>query len=92
MPSSAYFQYTVANYLFAHSIDPDNEDLKTEIALASQRVHKGEHTVPSTIGKELATNPFMRAHEPALQARTGLGEGTSTAGYLGRIRQMKNAF
>lgn len=88
----AYFQYTVANYLFAHSIDPDNEDLRTEIALASERVHKGEHTVPSTIAKELVTNPFMRAHEPALQARTGLGEGTSTAGYLGRIRQMKNAF
>lgn len=48
--------------------------------------------MPSTIATELATNPFMRAHEPSIQARTGLGEGKSTAAYLGKIRQMKNAF
>lgn len=85
-------QYTASNYRFAQSIEPDNEALQQEVALASDRLRKGEHTVPSTIAKELATNPFMRAHEPAVQARTGLGEGATTAAYLGKIRQMKNAF
>lgn len=85
-------QYTAANYLFAQSVDPDNEDLRREVKRASEILGKGGHTVPSTIAKELATNPFMRAHEPSLQARTGLGAGASTADHLGRIRQMKNAF
>ncbi|CAM9520979.1 unnamed protein product [Ascophyllum nodosum] len=85
-------EYTSANYKFAQSIDPDNEALKREIALTSERLGKGEHTVPSTIAKELATNPFMRAHDPSIQSRTGLAEGTSTSGFLGKIRQMKNAF
>lgn len=85
-------QYTAANYRFAQSIDPDNEALQREIALTSERLRRGEHTVPSTIAKELATNPFMRAHEPSLQARTGLREGASISAYLGKIRQMKNAF
>lgn len=85
-------QYTSSNYRFAESIDPDNEALKREVALARQRLGKGEHTVPSTIAKELATNPFMRANEASIQGRTGLGEGATTAAHLGKIRQMKNAF
>ncbi|CAM9851843.1 unnamed protein product [Hapterophycus canaliculatus] len=84
-------EYTSSNYRFAQSIDPDNEALKQEISRASERLRRGEHTVPSTIAKELATNPFMRAHEPSIQARTGLGLGATTAAYLGKIRQMKNA-
>lgn len=92
-PSFAFpRQYTSSNYLFAQSLEPENEYLKREVAIASQRLRKGEHTVPSTIAKELATNPFMRAHEPSIQARTGLGDGATTAAVLGKIRKMKNAF
>lgn len=85
-------QYTSSNYLFAQSVDPENEDLKREVALASERLRKGEHTVPSTIAKELATNPFMRAHEPSIQTRIGLGDGATTAAVLGKIRKKKDAF
>ncbi|CAM9627226.1 unnamed protein product, partial [Laminaria digitata] len=85
-------EYTAANYRFAQSIDPDNEALQREVSLTTERLRNGEHTVPSTIAKELATNPFMRAHDPAIQARTGLGEQASKSAHLGRIRQMKNAF
>lgn len=78
--------------MFARSVDPDNEALKVEVSLAAERLRKGDHTVPSTIAKELATNPFMRPHDPAIQARTGLGQQASNSAHLGRIRQMKNAF
>lgn len=91
-PTTPPSQYTAANYLFAQSVDPDNEALKIEVSLAAERLRKGEHTVPSTIAKELATNPFMRPHDPAIQARTGLGRQASNSVHLGRIRQMKNAF
>lgn len=91
-PVIAHPQYTAANYLFAQSVDPDNENLRREVKRASEILGKGGHTVPSTIAKELATNPFMRAHEPSLQACTGLGPQASTATHLGRIREMKNAF
>eukprot|EP00752_Nemacystus_decipiens_P004324 g3949.t1 len=85
-------EYTSSNYRFAQSIDPDNDDLKRQVSLAQQRLGKGEHTVPSTIANELATNPFMRARDTSIQGRTGLGEGATAAAHLGKIRQMKNAF
>lgn len=85
-------QYTASNYRFALSIDPENEHLRRESNLATETLNNGQHTVPSTIAKELATNPFMRAHEPSLQSRTGLGPGGSTADHLGRIRAMKDSF
>lgn len=85
-------QYTMANYKFAQSMEPENSELQKEVRRAMEALSRGEHTVPSTIAKELATNPFMRAHVPALQSRTGLGHGASTAQHLGAIRTKKNSF
>jgi hydroxyacylglutathione hydrolase len=54
-------EYTLANGLFALSVEPDNEALARRVEeVAAMREH-GEVTLPTTVALELATNPFMRA-------------------------------
>jgi hydroxyacylglutathione hydrolase len=61
-------EYTAANARFALSVDDDPAvKARAETVFAARR--RGEPTVPTTIGLEKATNPFLRA--PRLAARLG---------------------
>ena len=53
-------EYTLANLRFARDIDPDNEALRQRISEDTQTRMEQQPTIPSTIGLELATNPFLR--------------------------------
>ncbi|GAB5414369.1 MAG: hydroxyacylglutathione hydrolase [Congregibacter sp.] len=71
-PSTAVYcahEYTLANLRFARSADPENSDLKHREITAKALRAEGTPTVPSTIALEVATNPFLRAHEAEVQAR-----------------------
>jgi len=61
-------EYTAANARFALSVDQDPA-LKARAAEVFAARERGEPTVPTTIGLEKATNPFLRA--PKLAARVG---------------------
>jgi hydroxyacylglutathione hydrolase len=61
-------EYTVSNLRFAVQADPDNAAVRARLATESARRAQGEATVPSTIGVEKATNPFVRYRDPAIQA------------------------
>ncbi len=66
-------EYTAANAKFALHADPDNDELRAyahEIALKRSR---GEPTVPFPLEREIATNPFLRADAPEMQAKWGGG-------------------
>ena len=52
---------------------------------------RGEATVPSLLGEEKATNPFLRADVPAVQAALGLG-GRSATEVFAAIRRGKDNF
>lgn len=54
-------EYTLANARFAVTVEPDNAALERRLAEVEAARAAGEATVPTTIGLELATNPFMRA-------------------------------
>jgi len=54
-------EYTQANARFAASVDPGNAALADRIVGIDAARARGEPTVPSTIGLERATNPFVRA-------------------------------
>lgn len=54
-------EYTLANGLFALSVEPDNEALVRRVAAVREARARGEITLPTTIALERATNPFMRA-------------------------------
>ena len=60
-------EYTVANLAFARLVEPENADIVTRLAQAKALRDRGEPTVPSTLDEELATNPFLRCDQPAIQ-------------------------
>ena len=81
-------EYTASNARFALSVD-DSAALKARAEAVFAARERGEWTVPTTIGLEKATNPFLRA--PALAAKVGAaGEPDFKA--FAAIRAAKDAF
>lgn len=84
-------EYTQANAKFALTVDPHNPALisrSDEIAAARDQ---GRPTVPSSLAEELATNPFLRAADPAIRAHLGL-QDASNATVFAEIRARKDSF
>ena len=63
-------EYTEANARFALTIEPDNAVLKAAPTKSPTLRAAGKPTLPTTIAPELATNPFLRAEEPASRRRS----------------------
>ncbi len=84
-------EYTLANLAFARSVEPDNAALASQGAEIEAARAAGRPTVPSTIGRELAANPFLRATAPGLQAAIGL-DGADPASVFAELRRRKDAF
>jgi hydroxyacylglutathione hydrolase len=57
-------EYTVGNLRFAQAAEPDNAQIAARLADCLQLRARGETTLPSTIGLERATNPFLRCGRP----------------------------
>ncbi len=53
-------EYTLRNLAYATSVEPENEALQKRVQWAEARRKEGRPTVPSTIGDEWQTNPFLR--------------------------------
>ncbi|GHC47281.1 hydroxyacylglutathione hydrolase [Gemmobacter tilapiae] len=84
-------EYTTGNARFAASLEPENPALILRVAAIAAAREKGQPTVPSLLSDELATNPFLRAHLPALKAAVGM-EGASDVDVFAEIRTRKNNF
>ena len=59
-------EYTLANIAFAQQVEPANGALAARLARDRQLRAQGKPTLPSTLGEERATNPFLRWAEPAV--------------------------
>jgi len=82
-------EYTLANGRFALAVDPDNRALRERVDEAeSLRVRKA-FTLPTTIGRERATNPFLRADDQALRATIGM-ETADDLAVFAQLREKKN--
>ena len=84
-------EYTQANARFALSVDPDNARLRARAEEVDRKRAAGEPTVPSTLEEELATNPFLRAHDPAIAAHLGLADADPVDVFV-EIRTRKDNF
>ncbi len=82
-------EYTLSNARFAVRFDAGNEALKQRLSDVEALRSKGEFTIPSTIGLEKATNPFLRAAEPALAQAVGL-TGHPAVEVFAALREAKN--
>lgn len=67
-------EYTQGNGRFALSVEPDNPELRARMTEVDALRAQGEATVPTTIGLERATNPFMRAASAEDLARLRAGK------------------
>src|SRR5688572_5490713 len=59
-------EYTLANIGFAKGVEPDNAALAARENRDRRLREAGKPTVPSRLGEEKATNPFLRCKEPAV--------------------------
>jgi hydroxyacylglutathione hydrolase len=96
-PTRAYcaHEYTLANLRFALAVEPGNVALQQRQRRDQATRERGEPTVPSSISDERATNPFLRAAEPAVfaaaeaRARRRLVDAVEAFAVL---REWKNTF
>ena len=70
-------EYTQSNARFALHVDGGNTALQARAGEVDRQRAAGQPTVPTTLGAELAENPFMRAPDAAA---------------LGQIRSQKDSF
>ncbi|MET0257930.1 MAG: hydroxyacylglutathione hydrolase [Methylobacterium sp.] len=82
--------YVLANARFALAADPDNTALRARMAEAERLKAEGGFMIPTTLGAEKATNPFLRAGEPALARAVNLDAGTAPATVFTALRAWKN--
>jgi hydroxyacylglutathione hydrolase len=84
-------EYTLSNARFALTVDSSNLALRTRVLeIESLRAH-GKPTLPTTIGIEKATNPFMRCGDAGVQAAIGM-VGASPQAVFTELRIRKNNF
>lgn len=101
-------EYTVSNLRFALAVEPENEATLERMAQCQQWRKQGRPTVPSTLGLEMRTNPFLRcdnaavrasalAHAPqaersALERALAQGSPSVSIAVFAALRAWKNAF
>ncbi len=87
-------EYTESNLRFAAAVEPANADIAACISSSRALRAQGLATLPSTIARELAINPFMRCAAAAvLQSATQHGAADhSGPAVLGALREWKNTF
>ncbi|MBI3044576.1 MAG: hydroxyacylglutathione hydrolase [Betaproteobacteria bacterium] len=88
-------EYTLSNIRFAKAADPDNAVLRELEAKAKALRDRDLPTLPSTIGQEKATNPFVRVREPAVIASASKFAGkelSDPVSVLAAVREWKNKF
>jgi len=88
-------EYTLANIRFAEAVEPGNARLAERKARDQATRARGEPTVPSTVGEERATNPFLRCDVPEVVASAERHAGRKLSGpveVFAEIREWKNNF
>ena len=82
-------EYTIGNLRFAITVEEQNEALQARLERVKAMRQRLEATIPSLLGEEKATNPFLRWDQPGLQARVKSQNPIQT---FGRLRGMKDVF
>lgn len=88
-------EYTLANLSFAAAVEPASKDIEIRVVHERDKRERGVPTLPSTIGAERATNPFLRAALPGVMARAAAHAGRpmrDAVDAFATLREWKNAF
>lgn len=88
-------EYTMANLQFAHAVEPGSAGLKQREREVRARLAAGQPSLPSTMGDERATNPFLRCDDPAIVAAAEAHAGrklSDRVAVFAVLREWKNNF
>lgn len=88
-------EYTLANLSFAQAVEPNSQALAKRIEHCQALRQQNKATVPSQIGTELATNPFLRTQEPEVIASASEQHAaslTTPAEVFAGLRRWKDNF
>jgi hydroxyacylglutathione hydrolase len=88
-------EYTLGNLRWALAVDPDNRTLQQWYERAQRLRERGLPTLPSTIGLERDTNPFLRAQQVDVAKAAAVWAGrslTSPVEVFAVLREWKNNF
>lgn len=88
-------EYTLSNLRFAKEVEPSNDAIDRRIQSEQAKRDHGEPTVPSTIGLEKRTNPFLRYREPSIVESltlTGRLAAPESVAAFAALREWKNSF
>lgn len=83
----------MANAKFALSVEPGNTDLVSRAKEVEAMRARGEPTVPSLMGLEKKTNPFLRCDfSEEIRMNVGVTSDDSDAMAFAKVRQAKDSF
>lgn len=86
-------EYTLANLKFAAEVEPENKELIGRLTQVRQLRAQNKITLPTTIGLEKRTNPFLRCHEIGIKNFVFGNSGSlpeSAAGIFDALRHIKD--
>jgi hydroxyacylglutathione hydrolase len=82
-------EYTLNNLKFALTVDKDNVTLQSRYIQVETARSQNQATIPSILGVEKQTNPFLRWDSPALQAAMNMQDPVRV---FARLRGQKDKF
>lgn len=87
-------EYTANNLRFAASVEPSNGAVQRKAERVAELRKQGVPTVPSSIGEERETNPFLRCDSSEIRASVSarLGSDADPVAVLRAVRAAKDAF
>ena len=88
-------EYTLSNLDFARTAEPDHTGLEDEIERMQALRASGRPTVPSSLKRELAFNPFLRCGVPAVARAAAAHAAAELAGEVqvfAELRRWKDSY
>jgi hydroxyacylglutathione hydrolase len=83
-------EYTLSNAKFAITVEPDNKRLKSRLEQVKELRQKGLATIPSTLGEEKETNPFLRPFSAGLRKTMKVPADASDIQAFAAVRAAKD--
>ena len=84
-------EYTLNNGRFALTLEPKNTDLVSRMREVEAARARNAPTIPSTLGLEKKTNPFLRPDSVEIRRTLGMA-GADDVAVFGEMRKRKDSF
>jgi hydroxyacylglutathione hydrolase len=85
-------EYTAANLRFAHHVEPSNTAIGEAMSAVSREREAGRPSVPGTLAREKATNPFLRTESAEIRQTLGVSPNADAVSAFAAVRRAKDEF